>query len=129
MIASYEYWKEYYRVVGTLYVHEDGLFRELPTDITSGFITVDVVYRIAFMDDAGRIRVQDLSNKPGMDKDKVQGGDITIDGQYWYTEGGGGLFTLDCVTVYSDMSNNNPELAEVAGYMHTLAVNDIGFNR
>jgi hypothetical protein len=125
MISSYEYWQEYYRVRATLYVDESGIYKELPEEITSGYITVDVVYRICMVDLAGRIRIQDFANPSAMNKDKEVGGDIYIDGTIWYGEEGPAATDLICQTVYSPYLPSN--LAYLAEYMHSLAKNNDAF--
>lgn len=81
--------KEYFRLVAYLYVTEDGLFKELPDDIASGFIKIEVVYLIVFGTQAGDLRVQEIyGNKAAKDKEKNTGGPVKFGDWTMYTDEG-----------------------------------------
>lgn len=103
-LPVFEYFQEYFRVVGTVYATDEGLFKELPDDLASSYIEVEVVYRICMANLGGEIRVYDFTNNPkAKDKERKEGGVVTIDGTEWFTEEGPGTTTLSLGTKYSSV--------------------------
>lgn len=118
--SPFSYYKEYYRVVAKIYVTEEGLFKEVPEDLASSKLEVEVVYRICVANDGGELQVIDfLNNPPAMGADRKVGGPVTIDGKEWFTEPGEGTSTLACVTRYT--SNESEEWKSRAQKMHDIA--------
>jgi len=101
MSMSFLYYREYYRVQATLFVTEEGLFKEVPDDITTGVLSVEVVYRLCTASKGGELFIQDFFNPPAMDKTRKKGGKVLIDGKEWYEEPGDGSTELKCLTVMS----------------------------
>lgn len=121
-IASFEYWQEYYRVEATLWATEEGMFKELPLDLLGGTVQIAVVYRICFVDDAGRIRVQDFANMPAMDKERRIGGPVKLDGIEWFVEPGDGTSALETSTRYSHiLLSGDPGKLAMCDAMHIVA--------
>lgn len=101
-LPVFEYFQEYYRVVATLYATDEGLFKELPDDLASAYIEVEVVYRICMANLGGEIRIYDFNNNPpAKNKDRQEGGAVMLDGVEWFTEAGPGGTALDLTTKYS----------------------------
>lgn len=120
--SNFEYWVEYYRVVATLHITAEGLFRELPDNLKEGSYEVEVVYRICFVDNAGRIKIQDFNNPPTKDKTKALGGLVTLDGVPWFDENPNeGTFKLDCKKRIVDASILPKGLSDKAARMHEIA--------
>jgi hypothetical protein len=84
----FEYYKEYYRLYAVLYATDEGLFKEVPDDLASAQIGIEVVYRICLGTDGGEVRVIDFYNPPAMDKERQTGGPVMIDDAEWYVEPG-----------------------------------------
>jgi hypothetical protein len=84
----FEYYKEYYRLYAVLYATDEGLFKEVPDDLSSAQIGIEVVYRICLGTDGGEVRVIDFYNAPAMDKDRQTGGPVMVDDAEWYVEPG-----------------------------------------
>lgn len=83
--------KEYFRLVAYLYITEDGVFKELPDDIATGYIKIEAVYVIVFGTAAGDMRAEFIyGNKSAMDKDKKVGGPVAFGSWTMYTEEGEG---------------------------------------
>jgi hypothetical protein len=113
------YYREYFRVIATAYVSEEGIFKERPANVTTPMIEVTLVYRIAVVTDGGEIQIVDFDNPPMMDKDKKKGGPVRIDGKEWYVEGGDSATPLECKTVISSRLPGN--VKSVAEFMYALA--------
>jgi len=113
------YYREYFRVVGTAYVSEEGIFKERPENVTTPLIEIPVVYRICVATAGGELQIVDFANPPMLDKDKQAGGPVMVDGKEWYVEPGPSTTPLECTTVFSE---NLPEnLKAVAEYMYKIA--------
>lgn len=113
------YYREYFRVVALAYLTEEGTFKEQPESITSPVLTVEVVYRICVSTAGGELQIVDFDNPPMMDKDKKVGGDVTIDGEVWYTEDGPGSTATPCTLRYSTMAPSS--LQATARFMYDVA--------
>lgn len=113
------YYREYFRVISTAYVSEEGLFKERPENVTTPMIEVTLVYRIAVVTEGGEIQIVDFDNQPMMDKDKKKGGPVLLDGEEWYVEEGDGTTPLECRTVISSRLPGN--VKSVAEFMYALA--------
>lgn len=124
MSMSFLYYREYYRVSAMLLATKEGLFKELPDDIASDSMEVEVVYRICLASPGGELIIQDFYNQPAMDKDRQKGGPVTIDGEDWFTEPGEGNSVLECVTVFSSWGDEDWE--SKVKQMHDVAVEKEG---
>lgn len=113
------YYQEYFRVVATAYVSEEGMFKERPENVTTPLIEVPVVYRVCVVTPGGEIQIVDFSNPPMMDKEKKKGGPVTIDGHDWFVEDGTGTTPLECKTIYNDTLPGNTKA--IAQFMYKLA--------
>lgn len=116
------YYREYFRVIATAYVSEEGIFKERPENVTTPMIEVTLVYRIAVVTDGGEIQIVDFDNPPMMDKDKKKGGPVKLDGKDWYVEDGESATPLQCRTVVSSRLPSN--VKAVAGFMYNIAARE-----
>lgn len=94
MSAAFIKEKEYFRLIGMLYLTEDGAFKEMPDNLSSAYIQVEVVYYIVSTTAAGTFRVQSFANKPAMDKNRKPGGPVIFGEDTMFTEAGDGTKTL-----------------------------------
>lgn len=124
-MASFEYYREYYRVAATLYATDEGLFKEVPEDLASASIGIEVVYRICFYTEGGEIKIMDCTNPPAKDKDRAEGGPVTVDGDEWYVEEGEGTTELALTTRFSPHLSEGDTLK--LAQMHSIAKSKEGF--
>lgn len=68
--------KEYFRLVATLFATEGGVYKELPDDIATAYIEVDVVYAIVMVSPSGEFSTLSFAPTPAMDKNGLPGGDV-----------------------------------------------------
>lgn len=86
--------KEYFRLVAQIYYTEEGAYKELPVDIDSSYLQLEVVYYIIFATASGELRMFPLANNPAMDKDGVTGGPVEFGSTLLFTEPGLGTLPL-----------------------------------
>ena len=115
----YIYYRELFRVVATAYAGEEGLYKEKPENLTTPLIEVEVVYRVCVTTAGGEIQVIDFYNKPMKDKEGVEGGPVTLDGNEWFTEPGAGTTALECTTVKNPILDTS--ITSVGEYMYGVA--------
>lgn len=97
--------KEYFRLVAQIYFTEDGAYKELPDNLSSSYIQVEVVYYMMAATSSGEIRVFPYANTPAMNKLDVKGGPVMFGDTVLFTEEGAGTTTLTL------SRNYNPRLA------------------
>jgi len=122
-MPAFKGYREYYRLVATLGVTEEGLFKEdqIPDDVVSSVLYVETVYRVVLTDAAGQLTYMDFDNPAAMDSERDTGGPVILDGETLYTESGPSTVPL---TLVKKFSQRLPEGWKArADQMNTIAEN------